>query len=153
MRAVTSANDPVLADLERLIGEHGWAVRRVGADRESGQAAFSYTVGLTGLGHPEVVITGMPFTHAQTFLNNIGDDVRTGTRFEPGLVTEDLTGPGAPVRFLAVEDTRGLLAVKQVYGHVQAVQIVWPDSAGRLPWLEGYNNPPGAQPLLGERHD
>lgn len=151
MRSVTPAQDPVVAELFRLIAEYGWAVRHVGADRESGAAPFSYTVGLTALGHPEVVITGMPFAHAQTFLNNIGNDVRSGVRFDPGLVTEDLTGPGAPVTFLAVQDTRGLTAVEQVYEQVQAVQMVWPDSVGRLPWQEAYNNSPDAQPLLGDR--
>jgi hypothetical protein len=98
-----------------------------------------------------VVITGLPFSHAQTFLNTIGADVGDGKRFDPGLVTEDLTGPGAPVLFLAADDTSGLTAVEQVYGTVRAVQMVWPDSTGRLPWVEGYNNPPEAQPLLGAR--
>jgi hypothetical protein len=32
---------------------------------------------------------------------------------------------------------------------VQAAQIVWTDSADRLPWEPGYANPPGPQPLLG----
>lgn len=150
---MTPAGNPVFAELLRLIREHGWAVRHVGAGAEPDQAAFSYTVGLTALGHAEVVITGMPFNHAQTFLNNIGADVRAGQLFEPGLVTEDLTSPGAPVLFLAVDDTSGLTAVEQVYGGVQAVQMVWPDSAGRLPWMDGYGNPPNAQPLLGGRPD
>jgi hypothetical protein len=149
VRGVTAADDPVLADLLRLIKEHGWAVRHVGEGTGPGHASFSYTVGLTALGHAEVVVTGLPFNHALTFLNNIGADVRAGSRFPPGLVTDDLTGPGAPVAFLAVTDTSGLTAVEQVYGDVQAVQMVWPDSSGRLPWTEGHNNPSEAQPLLG----
>jgi hypothetical protein len=153
VRGVTTADDPVLADLLRLIREHGWAVRHVGAGPESGQAAFSYTVGLTAMGHPEVVVTGLPFNHAHTFLNNIGAAVRDGKRFEPSVATEDFTGPEAPVVFLAVTDTGGLTAVEQVYGGVRAVQMVWPDSAGRLPWMAEYNNPPDAQPLLGARPD
>jgi len=147
---VTTPGDRVFDELLRLIVEHGWAVRHVGADAESSAAAFSYTVGLTALHHPEVVITGMPFEHAQTFLNNIAADVRDGGRFEPGLITEDLTSADAPVLFLAVEDSSGLTAVRQMYDRVQAVQMVWPDSAGRLPWQEGYKNPPEAQPLLGD---
>lgn len=147
------ARDRVLADLLGLIDEYGWAVRHVRAGPEPGQAAFSYTVGLTAFSHPEVVITGMPSDHAQTFLNDIGADVRNGTRFEAGTVTEDLTEPGAPVVFLAVVDDEELTADEQVYGRVDAVQMVWPDSAGRLPWADGYNNPPGAQPLLGQQPD
>jgi hypothetical protein len=143
------SDDPVLVQLRALIDKHGWAVRHVGAGTEPGEAAFSYTIGLTALGHPEVIVTGLPFDHAQIFLNNIGFDVRDGKRFRPGDTTEDLTEPGKPVAFIAVEDTSGLTAVVEVYGSVIAVQMVWPDSAGHLPWVEGYPNPPEAQPLLG----
>ena len=146
---VTPADDPVLAELLQLIREYEWAVRHVGAGAELVEASFSYTVGLTAMSHPEVVVTGLPFGHAQTFLNNIGADVRAGRRFEAGLTTDDLTRPGAAVVFITAADTSGLTAVGQVYGSVQAVQMVWPDSAGRLPWTEGYNNAPHAQPLLG----
>jgi hypothetical protein len=146
---MSESEDPVLTELHGLITEYGWAVRHVGAGTEPGHAAFSYTVGLTAMGHAEVIVTGLPFEHAQTFLNNIGADVRTGTQFRPGLVTEDLTGPGFPVAFIAVEDASGLTAVDQVYGTVTAIQMVWPDSAGHLPWIPGYRNAPDAQPLLG----
>lgn len=144
-----SGPDAVFADLLRMIDEYGWAVRNVGAGPEPGEAAFSYTIGLTAFGHPEVVITGMPFEHAQTFLNNIGSDVRDGKRFEAGTVNEDLAP--TPVLFLSVVQDEELVAVRQVYGRCSAVQMVWPDSAGRFPWVAGYNNPPDAQPLLGPR--
>ena len=146
---MSAVDNPVLADLRRLILEHGWAVRHVGAGTEPYGVAFSYTVGLTAMNHPEVIATGLPFDHAQIYLNNIGADVRDGKRFSPGSTTEELTGPGAPVYFIEVLDTSGLTAVEQVYGAVRAVQIVWPDSAGHLPWVEGYGNPTEAQPLLG----
>jgi Domain of unknown function (DUF4262) len=144
---MSSGHDPAFADLLRMVDEFGWAIRHVGAGTKPGEAAFSYTVGLTALGHPEVVITGMPFKPAQIFLNNIGSDIRDGRRFEAGTVTEDLAP--APVVFLTVVQDEELTAVRQVYGTCSAVQMVWPDSAGRLPWVDGYNNPPDAQPLLG----
>lgn len=148
---MSSSSDAVFADLLGMIEQYGWAVRHVGAGPEPGEAAFSYTVGLTALDHPEVVIMGMPFDASQIFLNNIGSDVRDGKRFDPGTTTEDLTGPGAPVVFLSVVEDEELVAIRQVYGHCAAVQMVWPDSAGRLPWIEGYNNSADAQPLLGPR--
>ena len=146
-----SGHDEVFRELLRMIDEFGWAVRHVGAGSEPGEAAFSYTVGLTALEHAEVVITGMPFNASHVFLNHIGSDVRDGKRFEPGTTTEELTEPGAPVVFLPVVQDEELVAVRQVYGKCTAVQMVWPDSAGRLPWIDGYNNPPDAQPLLGPR--
>lgn len=63
-----------------LIERFGWAIRHVGAGDEPGEAAFSYTVGLTRFNHPEVVTQGLPFDVAQAFLNDIGAQVRAGRR-------------------------------------------------------------------------
>lgn len=131
-----------------MIEEFGWAVRHVGAG-DAGEAAFSYTVGLTAMSHPEIVVTGLPFQSAHAFLNDIGRRVSAGEHFAPGLSTEELTGPDAPVVFIRADDVSGLTAVERVYGAVDALQMVWPDSTGQLPWAEGWRNPPGAQPLLG----
>ena len=146
---MTSPGDSVLLELLELIGRHGWAVRHVGGDTANGHAPFSYTVGLTAMGHPEIVTTGLPFEHAQTFLNEVGADVRDGRRFAAGTTTGDFTSDDAPVCFLDVVDTSGLTAVEQVYDDVEALQLVWPDSAGHLPWDAGYRNPADAQPILG----
>lgn len=140
----------VLADLLRLIDEHGWAVRSVmGGPEEGDDVEFAYTVGLSGLRHPEVIILGMPSEHALTFLNMIGDEVWRGGRFEHGTVTGQFTSDSAPVVFLHAQATDRLTAVAEVFGRVEALQMVWPDTTGRLPWQNGYRNPPEAQPLLG----
>jgi hypothetical protein len=140
--------DRALAELRQLIDEHGWAVRHVGAGGDEDHSAFSYTVGLTRFEHPELVVVGMPFASSQTFLNLAGDLVREGRRFRAGTLTGDLTD-GAQVAFLQVHDDSGLTAVEQVYGRVEALQLVWPDSQGRMPWDDGHANPPEAQPFLG----
>jgi hypothetical protein len=138
-----------LAELHGLIAEHGWAVRNVMAGPEEGDdVEFSYTIGLTALGHPEVIILGMPSEHASTFLNMIGDEVQRGGRFDHGTVTGEFTSDDSPVVFIRAEDTERLTAVAEVYGRVDALQMVWPDSTGRLPWQNGYRNPPETQPLL-----
>jgi len=139
----------VLADLQNVIAEHGWAVLNVMAGARPDEVRFSYTIGLTALGHPEVIILGMPPEPAHEFLNLIGDEVRQGSRFEPGTVTGEFTDEEAPVAFISVEDAGRLTAVHEIYGLVEAVQMVWPDSTGRLPWHDGYRNPPSAQPILG----
>lgn len=144
-------DDQVLAQLLALVDEHGWAVRHVGAGERPGEAALSYTVGLTTLGHPEIVVVGMPFSPAQTFLNEAGAQVRAGRVFTHGEV--DRTLAGVPVVFVAVVADGALTAVRQVYGDAPALQLVWSDSAGHLPWQPGYANPPGAQPLLGPLPD
>jgi hypothetical protein len=143
-----AAHARVFTDLLGLIEEHGWAVRNVMAGTAADEVCFSYTVGLTAFGHPEVIILGMPYESAQEFLNLIGDEVRRGSRYEHGTVTGEFTDD-ARVVFIHAENTDRLTAVEDVYGRVNALQLIWPDSTGRLPWQQGDRNSLGAQPLLG----
>jgi hypothetical protein len=138
--------DP-LEDLRQKIAAHGWAIRNVSdADPEK---CLSYTIGLTAHGHPEVVMTGLPPEVGSAFLNIVGEIVvREGGRFTAGEATTELAdGPAMPV--IVVADKSELAAVSAIYGDAPALQIVWTDSGGRLPWETGYANPPGSQRLLG----
>ena len=138
--------DP-LDDLRDKIATFGWAVRNV-ADSDPAKC-LSYTVGLTAHGHPEVVMTGLPPDVGHAFLNIVGDIVvREGGQFIAGEETTELAD-GPPMPVLAVQDKRDLTAVEAICGDVPALQIVWTDSRGHLPWEPDYANPPGSQPLLG----
>ena len=138
-----------LDELRSLIDQHGWAVRNV-ADPDPANC-FSYTIGLSAHGHPEVVMTGLPPDVGQAFLNIAGDLVVNGDgSFVTGETTTELAD-GPPMPILEVTDRSGLTAVEAIYGEVRAVQIVWTDSRGHLPWEAAYANPPGSQPLLGPR--
>ena len=138
----------VLRDLRRVIDRFGWAVLH-GGGGAPGDPRWSHTAGLTGFGHPEVIVVGLPFEAGEKYLNLVGEAVRAGARFGPGVTTTALTDPDSPVVFLPVGDTGRLAVLEQFYGSVDALQLVWPDSTGTLPWQEGHRNPPGAQPLLG----
>ena len=138
--------DP-LDDLRAKIDAYGWAVWNV-SDADAAKC-LSYTVGLTAHGHPEAVMTGLPPDVGTAFLNIVGEIVvREGGRFLAGEATTELAD-GAAMPVVEVSDTSGLTAVEAIYGDVQAIQIVWTDSRGHLPWESGYANPPGSQPLLG----
>ncbi len=143
------ANDPE-AELLGLIDRYGWAVRHVMKTPGINGPAFSYTIGLTAMGHPEVVVTGLPFDVAQSFLNLVGAIVKEGRTVAAGWQTDEFT-EGGVVLFIEVTDTSGLTAVAEVYGTVRAVQLVWPDSSDRFPWEDGHSNAPDVQPLLGPR--
>jgi hypothetical protein len=99
--------------------------------------------------HPEVVVYGLPTDNAQGFLNDIGQLVKDGQQFTPGLITTDFTENALPMAFMAVQDTIELTAVERVYGHVDALQLVWPNASGIFPWQPGYGLRPSVQPLLG----
>lgn len=136
-----------LEDLQQKIERYGWAVRCV-ADSDPA-LCIAYTVGLSTHGHPEVVMTGLPADAGQAFLNIVGEIVvREGGRLEAGSSTTELAdGPAMPV--IQVEDKSDLTAVEELFGDVPALQVIWTDSRGRLPWEAGYANPPASQPLLG----
>ena len=50
---------------------------------------------------------------------------------------------------IEVVEKSDLTALDVLYGDVPAIQVVWTDSGGHLPWEPGYANPRGSQPLLG----
>lgn len=110
---------------------------------------FAYTVGLTAMGHPEIVEQGLPNEVGHQFLNLVGEEVRAGRRFRAPSIVTDLTDGGQPVAFIHAEDTSELTAVEQVYGAVEALRLVWSDRSGRLPWDVGFGSA-SHQPLLGE---
>lgn len=130
-----------------MIEAHGWAIRNV-ADADPAKC-LSYTIGLTSHGHPEVVMTGLPADVGTAFLNLVGQIVvREHGQFRAGESTTELAD-GPPMPVLDVVDKSDLTAVEAIYGDVPALQIVWTDSRGRLPWEPDYANAPGSQRLLG----
>jgi hypothetical protein len=136
-----------LDQLRTMIDTHGWAIRNV-ADADPAKC-LSYTVGLTSHGHPEVVMTGLPADVGSAFLNIVGEIVvRERGQFRAGESTTELAD-GPPMPVLDVVEKSALTAVDAIYGDVPALQIVWTDSSGRLPWDPEYANAPGSQPLLG----
>jgi len=141
--------DQYLLHLLDLIDKYGWAVQGVLGGESKSEPPFSYTVGLTTLGHPEFIIQGMPARYAQHLLNALGEEVRQGRRYLANTTTADATEASAPVALIAVDDPSALLAAAQLYGEVEALQVIWPDPDGHLPWDEGYPNPAWVQPFLG----
>ena len=137
------------------IRDFGWAITYVGGDScnrpgcdcpESEGPPFAYTVGLFDLGHPELLIFGVPPGTAAVVLNSLGDRIRAGENLLPGLeltfeewpqrvIPEQIPNPGEIVfdsnRFYQRPD-----------GHsVPVLQLSYDDAEGRFPWDEGYAAP------------
>ena len=140
--------DAYIQKIEGLIAEYGWAVQGVGAG--DGDPQFSYTVGLTALGHPEIIIESLPPAPALGILNIIGGAIKEqGRRFEPGDVVRGILGNDLPLAFIEARKTDDLTVVGRIYGTRDALQAVWCDTAGRFPWDEEYGMSVDVQPLLG----
>jgi hypothetical protein len=154
-----------LDDMDRKVREFGWGVVYVGDDCECMQCRaegvtpqpsflppFAYTVGLTReYGHPEIVITGAPMGCAKT-LNEFGQRVRNGVVFCGGQ-RFSYTQLGLVCELIEVDwqkSHRNLPVAWQINGGAtDALQLVWPDAANRLPWEHGYSLARRQQPLWG----
>ena len=151
------APDAFLGKILHLIDEHGWAVVGVGgagcdcAGCDGGAddgIQFSYTVGLSTLGFPEVITYGLPQSVAQACLNRIGQQVSAGKPPRVGAMVHRVF-QGLRGYLLHASDTSDLVVVGQVYPEIIAAQLIWPDMHGRFPWQPGYDHRRCPQPLIG----
>ncbi|MFC4604325.1 DUF4262 domain-containing protein [Rhodococcus kronopolitis] len=137
-------------DLELSIEEYGWALQYVesAVDERGVHPAFCYTVGLTALGCEELVITGRVMEQSAEVLNTLAERIWDGREFTAG---ERVDAGGLDLCMVPVRECEGwLLTAKRLYGagNVRAVQAVWADCDGLLPW-EGAITSTIVQPLLG----
>jgi hypothetical protein len=139
----------LLADIERV----GWALISIMEDEQG--PGFTYSVGLFHtLGQPEIVLMGLPIDVAQSLINDMGEAIRGGRRFEAGKQYDDIAA-GFPLAFVGVGEQhyREYLGYARWFYHgsdFPVLQCVWPDKAGRFPWEPEYDGRYlDVQPLLG----
>lgn len=124
-----------------------------GCDGSDDGPPFAYTVGLFGLGHPELLIFGVSASDASSVLNGLADRVKAGENFLTGqlitlddwphkVVPEEVPNPGEVV----FEANRLYARPPEV--SVPVLQLSYPDEAGRYPWDAGFSAP-GSQPRPG----
>jgi hypothetical protein len=140
----------ILAHQDLAIAAYGWAV--TGVIPEPGQAAYAYTVGLTAVDAPELVITGLHHDIAHALLNDAAHRVhanaaRWGHRDR---ITDLLAGYDAVIIDGTAHDliTAGTAIARYGADRLRLQQIVWPDPDGYFPWEPGYRYPTTVQPLL-----
>jgi hypothetical protein len=127
----------ILGDIERV----GWSV--IGIEEDDNGPGYCFSLGIYHtLGHPEILLMGLKPVIAARLINDMGDAVRAGRRFEPGCQDEDLAS--FPLHFIAVD--RALY--RKYVGYARwlyrgsdfpLLQCVWPDKQGVFPWQEGFD--------------
>lgn len=136
-----------LDGLRATIDDHGWAVQFV----ESDTRPFAYTVGLHRSGLPELIITGMAAHTATRLLNSIAHMITDdGTELAPAMHIDYQDEYLLEVVEVEHPDVHLLYAIRLFGGSVRALQLVWSDEQGRLPWdpeWAGHRR----QPVLGVR--
>ena len=142
------------AHLAQVIRAHRWAVQYVGGGEAPDEPAFGYTIGLFGLGHPELVVVGLGMDDAHDVLNRVAGLVADGRDLVAGelltfsewagrLVVEEVPNPGEV-----------LLGANRFYERppefsVLGFQLTWDHRDGLFPWDEGYSCGSECQPRPG----
>jgi hypothetical protein len=142
-----ASEEDYLKLVRREIDSHGWFIQHVEKDRL--HPPFSYTVGLTEIGSPELLVTGWKLQKAGEFLNGRA----RGLMFheDPTYVAGDVHAwPDLVVEVVDVaEPDVHLVMAWALYGPLlKAVQLVHADDCGHWPWYPGFR---GSQPVLGPR--
>lgn len=142
--------DEALEKTVRTVARYGWQLVMVSGTAT--EPAFGYTVGLTELQHPEILVTGRCQDDTVALINELVDMVRGhGHTLMAGMV---LPLEARDVYLAPVERPEGVvLTAVSLYGpRATALQAVWADDDGWLPWEHEvpdtltqplYGTPPG----------
>jgi hypothetical protein len=131
-----------------MIRAHGWAIEYVFGEARS--PSFAYTIGLFGLGHPELIVFGLDSASAMRLLNMLAERVEANGDLRAGEVVE-LDGTSTRVRVDPFpHPERALFAANRFYqrpdeASVPALQLTW-DVDGAFPCDSGYPLPAWLQP-------
>ncbi|HKB06066.1 MAG TPA: DUF4262 domain-containing protein, partial [Gemmataceae bacterium] len=123
-------------EIARSVRAHGWYAISV----TDHPPEFTYTCGLTTtFQHPEAIIFGLPGPSAHSMLAAMAEDIRRGRTFaSPGRYEGVLID--LPVATRRVHPRQQELYLGYAMGHCRymgsrggliAVQVFWPDKAGR----------------------
>jgi len=133
--------ESLLQHTRDLIATHGWSIQHVGAVSKE-EFSFAYTVGLTALDHPELILsTPLPPPGAAHLLNELGGRVRQGKVLAAGQEPDKLIrGDSPPVLVRAESDELNFASALYPDSPVRALQLVLPDRRGLYPWEKGYDH-------------
>lgn len=146
--------DQAKAHMTEVIRRRGWMIQYVGGEcsapdcpgEEADGPPFAYTVGLFGIGHPELLVFGLPPHTAAGLLNAFGERIRRGEDLVPGQL---ITLPGDHHRFVVEEVPNPgeiVFAANDFYqrpdeASVPVLQLTYDDGGGIFPWDDGYPAP------------
>lgn len=121
-----------------------WSVLPVLEGENSPQ--FAYTAGLSLLGFPELIMVGIPDDVSHPILNTIGRGFVAGDiEASHGVVIEEVATTDCQLFAVSVGAMHKYMTLcrkvsQRKNGGFKALQVVWPDKAGRYPWVAGCNH-------------
>lgn len=141
VRDLRDRDDLPAADRSFLsnIKKYGWNVTNVFASEGETGPEWSYSTGLYhSFQHAEIAVFGLKIENMHKIINNIGEAVKNGARFEAGNEYHDIFAR-IGCRFQSVPRAH----YKEYFGWgiwfyeqdaLPMLQCFWPDRDGRYPW-------------------
>ena len=139
----------------QTIRRHGVYIQYVGGDAPRELTPFAYTVGLFGVGHPELLVVGLDPGSSAAVLNDVAGRVRGVADLVPGQMMQ-FEGWAHRVVVEPVPNAgRIAFAANRFYQRppefsVELLQLTYDDKERRFPWDEGYATPAWIQPRPGD---
>lgn len=139
----------LLSDVE----EFGWHVCLIPEDDEG--PGFAFTVGLLySYGHPELLAIGLSPAASHGLLSGAVERIKAGQELSEGPVSD--LAYGLDLYFAPIDEAHlraylgyALWFYKSLGAPLPALQLVWPDAAGRFPWQSRHDPKLAAlQPVL-----
>jgi hypothetical protein len=142
------------AHLAQVIRGSRWAVQYVGPGEDPDEPAFGYTVGLFGLGHPELVVVGLGPDDAHRLLGAVAGLVADGRDLVPGEFVSPEGWSGRLFVEACPNPGEVLFSANRFYQRpaeysVPAIQLTWTHADGTFPWDPAHPCGPGCQPRPG----
>lgn len=138
----------------QTIRKHGVSIEYVGGDMRRRETSFAYTIGLFGMGHPELLVFGLDPRTTSLLLNDVADRVKAGHDIVAGQVLE-FAGWSHRVTVESVPNPAQIaFAANRFYRRpdeysVELLQMTYDDRDGRFPWDDEYVNAAWIQPRSG----
>ncbi|MGN6162574.1 MAG: DUF4262 domain-containing protein [Marmoricola sp.] len=140
-----------LEHIHQKIDEYGVTIIAVGADPETGDTQFAYTIGLAEKHGCELAMNGAPFEDMHYILNQVAKRINDGV-LEPrdGLMVEGVLEGGYVVRLKQADPTRAAcfpwIRIALGLAEFPAVwQVQYPAHGGQFPGQDGYDIDPQVQ--------
>lgn len=137
----------IIKDAKSVIDRLGFAV--LSAQESPGYTHHEnavYTVGLAGMGLPELVLFGMTPDIAAGIITHLAKlQVEQGPFTHGRVIGKEVFKEGTPYTLIMAEVEEDKIDVffqvdRVFYGpdlKITAMQVCWPDASGKFPWEEG----------------
>lgn len=103
-----------------------------------------YSIGLTELDHPEIIICGLAPDNCHSLMWDVYRKIKAGVKFAAGEVDDTVGNLPVAFRYVPEEKAKDFCCQALFYYEDQGItptflQLVIPDRRGILPWEDGYD--------------